>query len=112
MKQVKHLKTGLTLWFVLISLLLQAQSLEQRLEKLSKRYPIQIKKMETDSFFSEKYEITFTQPLDHFKAGSKTFNQRIYLSHKGFNRPVVLVTDGYWANYAARPKYVNELCPI
>lgn len=112
MNQVKHLKTGLTLWFVLISLLLQAQSLQQRLEKLSKTYPIQIKKMETDSFFTEKFEITFTQPLDHFKAGSKTFNQRIYLSHKDFNRPVVMVTDGYWANYAARPKYVNELCPI
>jgi hypothetical protein len=112
MKLISQLKTSLTLLLLVCSVLVQAQSLEKRLEKLSQSYPIEIKKMEADSFFTEKFQITFTQPLDHFKAGSKLFKQRIYLSHKGFTRPVVLVTDGYWASYAARSKYVNELCPI
>ncbi len=112
MKLIKHSKIGLTILFLAATVLVRAQTLEQRLNALAKNYPIHIQKMETDSFFTEKYLITLTQPLDHFHNGGKTFTQRIFLSHRGFDKPVVFVTDGYWANYAARPKYVNELCPI
>ncbi len=109
---IKYAKTGLSLLFLVLAVSVEAQTLEHRLHKLSKAYPIQIQKMETDSFFTEKYMITITQPLDHFNPEGKTFKQRIFLSHKGFGKPVVFITDGYWANYADRPKYVNELCSI
>jgi len=109
---IKYARIGLTLLFFVLAVLVEAQTLEQQLNKLAKTYPIQIQKMETDSFFSEKYMITITQPLDHFNPDGKTFKQRIFLSHNDFDKPVVFITDGYWASYAARPKYVNELCPI
>ncbi len=55
----------------------------------------EIKKIEPDSLFKEAYEIKLIQPLDHQNPKSKKFTQRIYLSHMGFSRPVVFVTEGY-----------------
>ena len=98
--------------FLLFTGLIQAQTLQQRLEKLAKTWPITFHKMKVDSFFTAKYVIYLKQPLDHNHPNGKTFKQRIILSNKGFDKPVVFVTDGYWANFAKKPKYVNELCPI
>ncbi|MCD4729366.1 MAG: aminopeptidase, partial [Bacteroidales bacterium] len=63
-------------------------------------------------FFTEKYLLLFQQPVDHKTPDSNQFSQRVYLSHAGFDEPVVFITEGYGAEYAAHPKYVNELCPI
>ena len=111
---LKKYKSGfLLLLFLFLTVVVNGQSkLEQQLEQLAKTYPITIQKMPVDSFFTEKYLIEFKEPLDHNHPNGKTFNQRIFLSVKGLDKPVVFVTEGYWANYAANPKYVNELCPI
>ncbi len=99
--------------FLMLSLTVIGQTrLERALTRLSKTYPITFKKMAVDSFFTEKYLIEFKEPLDHNHPNGKTFTQRIFLSNKGLDRPVVFVTEGYWASYAANPKYVNELCPM
>lgn len=37
----------------------------------------------------------FFQPIDHNNSSSGEFSQRVVISHKGFDKPVVLVTDGY-----------------
>ncbi len=112
-KFTKSLTMVMTVLFLFLTIAVSGQTkLQQELEQLSKTYPITIQKMPVDSFFTEKYLIEIKQPLDHNNPKGKTFMQRIFLSHKGFDKPVVFVTEGYWANYAANPKYVNELCPI
>jgi len=40
-------------------------------------------------------EMTFTQPVDHDDPGAGTFDQRIILIHKGFDKPLVLWIEGY-----------------
>ncbi len=112
-KFTKPLTKGMLTLFLFLTVVVNGQSkLEQQLQQLSKTYPITIRKMPVDSFFTEKYLIEFKQPLDHNHPKGKTFTQRIFLSSKGLDKPVVFVTEGYWANYAANPKYVNELSPI
>lgn len=62
--------------------------------------------------FSKAYALKFTQPVDHDNPDAGTFNQRVYLLHRGFDRPVVLVTEGYAAGYASRPLSINELSEL
>ncbi|MEG1563067.1 MAG: S28 family serine protease [Bacteroides sp.] len=59
--------------------------------------------------FVEKYVTYFTQPLDHAHPEEGTFRQRVVVAHVGFDRPTVLVTEGYGAAYALRPAYREEL---
>ncbi len=59
--------------------------------------------------FSEKYVTYFTQPLDHRHPGQGSFRQRVIVSHVGFDRPTVIVTEGYGASYALHPRYREEL---
>lgn len=109
----RSMTTALTVLLLFLAFAAIGQTkLEQELEQLAKTYPVTIQKMPVDSFFTEKYLIEIKQPLDHNNPRGKTFIQRIFLSHKGFDKPVVFVTEGYWASYAANPKYVHELCPI
>ena len=67
--------------------------------------------MET-SEFSEKYVTYFTQPLDHRHPEKGSFRQRVIVSHVGFDRPTVIVTEGYGAAYALRPQYREELSKL
>ena len=59
--------------------------------------------------FSEKYVTYFNQPLDHDHPEKGSFRQRVIVSHVGFDRPTVIVTEGYGAAYALNPKYREEL---
>jgi len=43
------------------------------------------------------FTITFEQPLDHDNPTGASFTQRVYLTHLGFNEPMVMVTEGYAA---------------
>ena len=59
--------------------------------------------------FAEKYVTYFTQPIDHEQPELGTFSQRVFVFHVGFDRPTVLVTEGYGASYASNPRYCEEL---
>ncbi|MEM9930069.1 MAG: S28 family serine protease, partial [Bacteroidota bacterium] len=48
------------------------------------------------------YELYFRQPLDHQDTTKGFFQQKVYLTHKGYDQPTVLVTEGYTA---PRPTY-------
>jgi len=50
-----------------------------------------------DKSFREAYEVMCEQPLNHQNPSSAKFQQRIFVSHAGYDRPVVLVTEGYAA---------------
>lgn len=59
--------------------------------------------------YANKYVMYIDQLLDpaHPEVGS--FKQRVILAHVGYDRPTVLVTEGYDANYAVNPNYKEEL---
>ncbi len=65
--------------------------------------------LETSDFFSEKYLVLFKQEIDHGNPDAGYFTQRVFISHYGFNSPVVYTTEGYTGSYAEMPGYVNEL---
>ncbi len=68
----------------------------------------EVKALESEEF-AEKYVTYFTQPIDHENPELGTFRQRVFVSHVGFDRPTVLVTEGYGASYASNPRYREEL---
>ena len=67
-----------------------------------------IKPMQSDAY-PEKYVFFINQLLDPHHPEAGNFKQRVILSHVGFDRPTVLVTEGYTAHYATHPRYQEEL---
>jgi hypothetical protein len=59
-----------------------------------------------DALFQETYTVMIEQPLDHENPDAGSFEQRVTFSHKGFDRPTVIVTEGY----AMYTNYLKELC--
>lgn len=45
--------------------------------------------------YEKVYKLRIKQPVDHNDHSKGYFYQRAYLSHKGFDRPTVIVTQGY-----------------
>lgn len=62
--------------------------------------------------FQEKYVFFINQLLDAKDTSKGNFEQRVILCHRGFDRPTVLVTEGYNANYGLREGYIEELSEI
>lgn len=60
----------------------------------------------------EKLVFHVRQQLDWEDAGAGTFEQRVIVKHRGFDRPTVLVTEGYGAAYAMNPSYQEELSTL
>ena len=108
----KHIRYAALLLFVLLSASASsfAQTvLEQKINAISAIK--EIRPLET-SEFSEKYVTYFTQPLDHRHPEKGSFRQRVIVSHVGFDRPTVIVTEGYGAAYALRSQYREELSKL
>ena len=70
-----------------------------------------IKPMQSDAY-PEKYVFFINQLLDPHHPEAGNFKQRVILSHVGFDRPTVLVTEGYAAHYATHPRYQEELSKL
>lgn len=71
----------------------------------------QIEQLESD-VYPEKYVVRITQPLDPKNPAAGSFTQRVIIGHVGFDRPTILVTEGYGAAYALNPKYQEELTKL
>jgi hypothetical protein len=61
-----------------------------------------------DSGFVTAYEIRIRQPLDHNNPQAGDFDQRVTLSHRGPDAPVVMITEGYSMGH----NFVRELAEI
>jgi hypothetical protein len=85
----------------------QKASLAERLKQIPEIK--QVTKLSTDTLFKEKYLLMIEQPVDHHHPEKGTFTQRVFLSHLGYDQPVVFTTEGYAAWYELMPRYVNEL---
>jgi len=46
---------------------------------------------------TESYAFMFEQPLDHNDPDGATFHQRVFIAHRGYDKPVLLGTAGYAA---------------
>ncbi len=70
-------------------------------QKLQDLFPdAKITKIKSKDFYTESYQMVLNEPLDHQNIKAGTFNHYIYLSHIGFDKPNILVTEGY----NARPR--------
>ncbi len=58
--------------------------------------------------FDQCYLLYVEQPVNHLKPDSAKFLQRVWLSHRSFNRPVVFITEGY----TAPRNYESELAKL
>ena len=54
-----------------------------------------VRAIEAEEPFVEAFDLRLEQPLDHRDPSVGSFSQRILVEHRGFERPVVLVTEGY-----------------
>jgi len=101
----------------------KTQSLENFLAKLP---DASIEEIDSLEGYNKCYKIMLRQKVDHFGEDTATFLQKIYFSHIDFERPVVMVTEGYsaWRNYVSEPakllkanqvivehRYFNESAP-
>ncbi len=68
-------------------------TLKEQLEILP--HVVSVNVISTDTSFVTQYELYFEQAIDHAKPWAGTFNQRVIVSHKSINQPVVCVLEGY-----------------
>jgi hypothetical protein len=61
-----------------------------------------------DPFFEQAYLLWVEQPIDHKDLSRGTFLQRVWVSHKDLELPVVLITEGY----SAPANYFSELAKL
>jgi len=79
--------------FSIISFSLTAQSeLEEKLFALP---DVIFKKIDTPDGYESAYELKVRQEIDHTDPSKGYFYQRAYLSHKGYDNPTAIITNGY-----------------
>lgn len=106
-------KFFLLLSFLFVAFVSTAQ--QNEIEKMLKgiEYVKSFEKLEKADTARRYYLMKFTQLLDSDNPAAGTFEQRVMLGHRGYDRPVVLVTEGYGADYAFNsPRYMEELTKI
>ena len=70
-----------------------------------------VKPLETTKF-KEKYVLKMEQQVDWKSQAKGTFGERIIVGMKGLDKPTVIVTEGYFADYGLRPDYEEELSAL
>jgi hypothetical protein len=89
------MKKNLVLLFLLViglNISAQNSSIEKDLYCLP---DVVFEQINTPLGFESAYKLMVKQPLDHKDSSKGFFYQKVYLAHKGFDRPVVLITEGY-----------------
>ena len=105
-------KSGISILLCLLALLTvwaNPNELEARLQALKGISGIERLESET---YPEKYVVRITQQVDPKDPAAGTFTQRVVIGHRGFDRPTIIVTEGYGAAYALNPKYQEELTKL
>lgn len=98
MKIVKRFISVLVLSLVLVSCGDQKSELDglSFKEQLQVLFPkATIDSIKVNNHFTNAFELTLAQPLDHNDSKAGTFEHHIYVSHSAYNKPTVLITEGY-----------------
>lgn len=107
---MKRISLLITLFLIgSINYHLSAQELMDKLTAIPSVTDVQ--KMESTAF-GEKYLIYFEQPIDHSHPDAGTFTQRVYVCNVHPDSATVVVTEGYGAQYAASPRYRDEISKL
>lgn len=77
--------------------LLQAQTSDLR-ARLLQLPGVSIQSISPDTGDGEVYELSVRQPLDHADTLRGFFHQKVYLNHLDYDRPAVIITEGYNRN--------------
>ncbi|OYT16326.1 MAG: hypothetical protein B7C24_08305 [Bacteroidetes bacterium 4572_77] len=88
-------KTFLLLLVLFVSLYSHAQ--EQQIDSILTNLSVSYEKIKDHKAY-ELYELHIKQPIDHADTSKGFFHQKVYLSHKSFASPTVIVTSGYDVN--------------
>ena len=84
------------IFFLSLTIIVNAQTdLEKALFDLPN---VIFEKIDTLNGYSECFVMKVKQPIDHLNPSKGHFYQKVYLSHKSFDAPTVLVTEGYFAS--------------
>ena len=104
---LKHLSLFFVSWLICLST--YADSLVEKLQTLSA-----VNKIETLSSDDklEKIVCFVNQQLDWQDKQTGDFQQRVIVKHRGFDKPTVMVTEGYGADYAMNARYKEELSDL
>lgn len=98
------------LWlFIYFAVVLSGQTLQEKLSVLP-GVLIESKKEHTE--YNQVLVTFFKMPIDHNDTSKGFFNQRVFIFHRDFSKPVVCVTEGYTAGYALSPFYQEELSTL
>ena len=62
--------------------------------------------------YPEKYVLKMEHPLDYKHPEAGTFRQRVFVSHVGYDRPTVLITEGYGGEREMNPGAVEEISKL
>jgi len=92
--------------FVTVRLFAGSEALKEKLQVIDGICDIE--QLESEHY-SAKYVCKVKQFLNHKDTAAGFFTQRVIVNHVGFDRPTVLVTEGYGAGYALRAQYQDEL---
>ena len=100
------------LWLALLCVVTTWAAPDELRQKLAALHGISgIEKLESE-VYPEKYLVRITQQVDPKNPAAGTFTQRVVIGHVGFDRPTVIVTEGYGGAYALNPKYQEELTKL
>ena len=89
------MKTLLSTLFLFVqSLVLFAQHTDIELA-LFDQPGISFQEIDTPEGFESAYELRVKQPIDHQNHSKGYFHQRVFLSHRGFDKVNVMITEGY-----------------
>lgn len=93
----------------------QEEQLEQNTEFAGKVSALpgvkEVKRIPTTQY-KEKYVLKIEHPLDYAHPEKGTFLQRVFVGHVGFDRPTVLVTEGYGGEREMNPNAVEEISKL
>lgn len=64
------------------------------------------------SQYPEKYVMMFQHPLDYAHPERGTFKQRVFVGHVGFDRPTVIVTEGYGGEREMNENSAEEISKL
>ena len=70
----------------------QPQTLEQKLAALP---GVSVEEIQAPTGFSQAFELSLPQPVDHENPSGQQFSQRVLISHRDESAPTVFVTSGY-----------------
>ena len=90
-------KTSWLLLFLLLSM--QAIAYDKAIMDRLAALPgiSKVEPLESEAY-QDKYVMLIKQQVAHDNASAGTFDQRLIVCHVGFDRPTILVTEGYYAH--------------